>query len=310
MFGEKFVDFYDNLIKCSQTTKEKLSKIKVSKKNNSEEEEEIINDYDLNDKSKVYIEKHINTLIDTQIKKFLENNNNSQKYSCYLKMIQNIYCDISELSNLFPNFKSLKMTLKLYFIMMRTYYYNNQRLEKLLTALEEFTMFIDYFFKEIILYTIKIFPNIDINNKSNINYLNVDNTIINAFLGDALPFIKNNNNKNDNSDNCINNDNDGEEIKVQIPLNILYNIYDYRHDIMKDIDNKGKCLKKYFEKQENSANIINIKNEENKKKIHLGLIIYFLNEIKEKYFVDRFIKYLELNEEDKNIVLNNILKNK
>ena len=308
MFGEKFVDFYDNLIKCSQTTKEKLSKIKVSKKNNSEEEEEIINDYDLNDKSKVYIEKHINTLIDTQIKKFLENNNNSQKYSYYLKMVQNIYCDISELSNLFPNFKSLKMTLKLYFIMMRTYYYNNQRLEKLLTAFEEFTMFIDYFFKEIILYTIKIFPNIDINNKSNINDLNVDNTIINAFLGDALPFIKNNNN--DNSDNCINNDNNGEEVKVQIPLNILYNIYDYRHDIMKDIDNKGKCLKKYFEKQENSANIINIKNEENKKKIHLGLIIYFLNEIKEKYFVDRFIKYLELNEEDKNIVLNNILKNK
>lgn len=309
MFGEKFVDFYDNLIKCSQTTKEKLSKIKKTKINNTDEEEEVINDYDLNDKSKVYIEKHINTLIDTQIKKFLENNNNSQKYSCYLKMIQNIYCDISEFSNLFPNFKSLKMTLKLYFIMMRTYYYNNQRLEKMLTALEEFTMFIDYFFKEIILYTIKIFPNIDINNKGNINELNVDNTIINAFLGDALPFIKNNNNnKTNNSDNCINNNT--EEIKVQIPLNILYNIYDYRHDIMKDINNKGKCLKKYFEKQENSANIINIKNEENKKKIHLGLIIYFLNEIKEKYFVDRFIKYLELNEEDKNIVLNNILKNK
>ena len=303
MFGEKFVDFYDNLIKCSQTTKEKLSKIKVSKKDNTDEEEEVINDYNLNDKSKVYIEKHINTLIDTQIKKFLENNNNSQKYSCYLKMIQNIYCDISEFSNLFPNFKSLKMTLKLYFIMMRTYYYNNQRLEKMLTVLEEFTMFIDYFFKEIILYTIKIFPNIDINNKNNINELNVDNTIINTFLGDALPFIINNNNKTNNNENS-------EEIKVQIPLNILYNIYDYRHDIMKDIDNKGKYLKKYFEKQENSVNIINIKNEENKKKIHLGLIIYFLNEIKEKYFVDRFIKYLELNEEDKNIVLNNILKNK
>ena len=41
------------------------------------------------------------------------------------------------------------------------------------------------------------------------------------------------------------------------------------------------------------------------------LVYYlFLNKIKEKYFVDRFIKYLELNEEDKNIVLNNILKNK
>ena len=43
----------------------------------------------------------------------------------------------------------------------------------MLTALEEFTMFIDYFFKEIILFTIKIFPNIDINNKNNINELNV-----------------------------------------------------------------------------------------------------------------------------------------
>ena len=108
MFGEKFVDCYDNLINCSQTTKEKLSKIKVSKKDNTDEEEEVINDYDLNNKSKVYIEKHINTLINTQIKKFLENNNNNQKYSCYLKMNQNIYCDISEFSNLFPNFKSLK----------------------------------------------------------------------------------------------------------------------------------------------------------------------------------------------------------
>ena len=44
---------------------------------------------------------------------------------------------------------------------------------------------------------------------------------------------------------------------------------------MKDIDNKGKCLNKYFEKQENSANIINIKNEENKKKIHFGLLFIF-----------------------------------
>ena len=135
MFGERFVEFYDNLIKSSQFTKENLSKKKNS---NLQKEEEIINDYNLNDKSKSYIEKHITTLIDTTIKKFLSVNNNTQKYSYYLKFIQNIYCDISDFSNCFPIFKPLKMVLKLYFITMRTYYYNNQKLEKLL--LEEILM--------------------------------------------------------------------------------------------------------------------------------------------------------------------------
>ena len=87
MFGEKFVEFYDNLIKNSQINKENSSKNKNSK-NQKDEEEEIINDHNLNDKSKSYIEKHIITLIDTSINKFLSTN---QKYSYYLKFIQNIY---------------------------------------------------------------------------------------------------------------------------------------------------------------------------------------------------------------------------
>ena len=293
MFGEKFVEFNDNLIKCSQLTKEKITK---NKNCGSKKEEELINEYNLNDKSKLYIEKHITTLIDTSIKKFLQTYNNSQKYSYYLKFIQNIYCDISDLSNYFPIFKSLKMTLKLYFIIMRTYYYNNQKLEKILINQEKFSTFIDYFFKEMILYTIKIFPNIDIDNKKSISELNIYKEIHNNFVGKGLPFVE-------NDDKEINN---GEEKNFTIPINILYNITDYRHDIMKDIENNGFNLKKYFEKQENSLNLIECKEEKDKEKIYLGIIIYFLNEIKERYFVDRFIKYIEVSEEDKKIILNNI----
>ena len=289
MFNEKIVEFYDNLIKSSQLTKENLSK---KKNQNLQNEYDTINDYNLNDKSKSFIEKHITTLIDTTIKKFLENNNNNQKYSFYLKFVQNIYCDISDFSNCFPNFKPLKMVLKLYFIIMRTYYYNNQKLEKIFINQEAFTLFIDYFFKEIFLYAINIYPNIDINNKKSILELNIVEKINNSFTGKDLPFINN-----------------GEEAKVQIPMNILYNISDYRHDIMKDIENKACDIKKYFEKQEKSINIIennNNKDEKNKENIYLSIIVYFLNEIKERYFVDRFIKYLELDEGNKKIILNNI----
>lgn len=236
--------------------------------------------------------------MDTSVKKFLENNNN-QKYSYYLKMIQNMYCDVSELSNYFPIFKSLKMILKLYFIIMRTYYYNNQKLEKILSKQEDFTLFIDYFFKEIIIYTIQIYPNIDINNKNSILELNIDKTIINSFIGDYLPFIKNVIKDNNNND---------EEIIYQIPMNILYNTSDYRQDIMKDIESKGFILKKYFEKQELSLKMIDCSNDKNMQNVHLGVIIYFLGEIKEKYFVDRFIKYLEISESDKKLVLSKINK--
>lgn len=291
MFGEKFIEFYDNLIKCSIINKEKHTKNKTSKTIKTNNDEDVINDYNINDKSKWYIEKHISTLIDTSIRKFLEYNNN-QKYSYYLKLVQNIYCDISDLSNCFPIFKPLKMILKLYFIIMRTYYYNNQKLEKILSSLESLTIFIDYFFKELMLYTIKIFPNIDINNKNTILDLNIDKTIINSFIGDSLPFIKNELKENNN-----------EDINIQIPINILYNISDYRYDIMKDIQSKGFILKKYFEKQECSLKMVDCYNEKNNDFIHLGVIIYFLNEIKEKYFIDRFIKYLELSESDKKIVL-------
>ena len=294
MFGEKFIEFYDNLIKCSIVNKEKQTKNKTSNTINANNDEDVINDYNINDKSKSYIEKHISTLIDTSIKKFLDYNNN-QKYSYYLKLVQNIYCDISDLSNCFPIFKSLKMILKLYFIIMRTYYYNNQKLEKILSSLESLTIFIDYFFKELMLYTIKIFPNIDINNKKTILDLNIDKTIINSFIGDSLPFIKNELKENNN-----------EDINIQIPINILYNISDYRYDIMKDIQSKGFILKKYFEKQERCLKMVDCYNEKNNDLIHLGVIIYFLNEIHEKYFIDRFIKYLELSESDKKIVLSKI----
>lgn len=290
MFGEKFVEFNDNLIKCSQLTKEKMPK---NKKNDSKKEEESVNEYNLNDKSKLYIEKHITTLIDTSIKKFLQTYNNSQKYSYYLKFIQNIYCDISDLSNYFHIFKSLKMTLKLYFIIMRTYYYNNQKLEKILINQEIFTTFIDYFFKEILLYAIKIFPNIDINDKKSLSELKIDEEIFNNFIGKGLPFDENTENNN-------------EEKKYTIPINILYNITDYRHDIMKDIENNGYNIKKYFEKQNNSLSLIGCEKDKNKEIIYLGIIIYFLNEIKERYFVERFIKYIEVNEEDKKMILNNI----
>ena len=69
---------------------------------------------------------------------------------------------------------------------------------------------------------------------------------------------------------------------------------------MKDLTNKGMTIEKYFEKQKKYLNYV----DNNK---YLSLIIFFLDEIKEKYFVDRFIKYLELNEEDKKIVLSKII---
>ena len=176
------------------------------------------------------------------------------------------------------------MTLKLYFISMRTLYYNNQKFSKILSANETFSVFLDFFYKDIFLYAIKIFNNIDIQNKNNINNLDINKYIINSFIGENLPFIKDNVNE------------------MQIPLNILYNISDYRYDIMKDIIKSGKDIKNYFDKQEKYLKDININNS-----IYLSVIIYFLNEIKEKYFVDRFIKYLELNEEDKKIIMANII---
>ena len=141
MFIEKFVEFFDNLIKCSIDTKDNISKTTNDKENG----DEIINDYNLEVKSKKYIDKHINSLLNSSLKKFLENKSN-EKFSSYLKLLQNIYCDISEFSNIFPNFKSLKMTLKLYFVTMRTIYYNNKKLEKILISNENFTVFIDFFF--------------------------------------------------------------------------------------------------------------------------------------------------------------------
>ena len=281
MFIEKFVEFFDNLIKCSLQTKENISK----SKNNNVNDFEIINDYNLEDKSKKYIEKHITSLINTPLKKFLENKPN-EKYSTYLKFVQNIYCDISELSNIFSNFKSLKMLLKLYFITMRTLYYNNQKFVKVLDSNESLAIFIDFFFKDIFLNGIKIFNNIDINNKSTINEINIDQNIIKSFIGESLPFIKKENN---------------EENLSQIPLDILYNISDYRYDIMKDLTNKGMSIEKYFEKQKKYLNYVDNNNK------YLCVFIFFLDEIKEKYFVDRFIKYLELNDEDKKIVLSKII---
>ena len=277
MFIEKFVEFFDNLIKCSIDTKDNISKTTNDKENG----DEIINDYNLEVKSKKYIDKHINSLLNSSLKKFLENKSN-EKFSSYLKLLQNIYCDISEFSNIFPNFKSLKMTLKLYFVTMRTIYYNNKKLEKILISNENFTVFIDFFFKDIFLYAIRLFPNIDINNKNDIHNLNVSEKINESFIGKTLPFIQDNNSE------------------IQIPLDILYNITDYRYDIMKDLINKGKTIKQYFENQEKYINDM-------KKNIYLGVIIYFLNEIKEKYFVDRFIKYLELSEEDKKIILDKLI---
>ena len=277
MFIEKFVEFFDNLIKCSIDTKDNISKTTNDKENG----DEIINDYNLEVKSKKYIDKHINSLLNSSLKKFLENKSN-EKFSSYLKLLQNIYCDISEFSNIFPNFKSLKMTLKLYFVTMRTIYYNNKKLEKILISNDNFTIFIDFFFKDIFLYAIRIFPNIDINNKNDIHNLNVSEKINESFIGKTLPFIQDNNSE------------------IQIPLDILYNITDYRYDIMKDLINKGKTIKQYFENQEKYINDM-------KKNIYLGVIIYFLNEIKEKYFVDRFIKYLELSEEDKKIILDKLI---
>jgi hypothetical protein len=277
MFIEKFVEFFDNLIKCSIDTKDNISKTT----NNKENGDEIINDYNLEVKSKKYIDKHINSLLNSSLKKFLENKSN-EKFSSYLKLLQNIYCDISEFSNIFPNFKSLKMTLKLYFVTMRTIYYNNKKLEKILISNDNFTIFIDFFFKDIFLYAIRIFPNIDINNKNDIYNLNVSEKINESFIGKTLPFIQDNNSE------------------IQIPLDILYNITDYRYDIMKDLINKGKTIKQYFENQEKYINDM-------KNNIYLGVIIYFLNEIKEKYFVDRFIKYLELSEEDKKIILDKLI---
>ena len=279
MFNDKFVEFFDNLIKSSIQIKENKSKVK----NNKEDDIEIINDYNLEEKEKKYLEKHISSLINSPLNKFIGNQNN-EKFSTYLKLLQNIYCDISELSKIFPDLMSLKMTLKLYFISMRTLYYNNQKFSKILSANETFSVFSDFFYKDIFLYAIKIFNNIDIQNKNNINNLDINKYIINSFIGENLPFIKDNVNE------------------MQIPLNILYNISDYRYDIMKDIIKSGKDIKNYFDKQEKYLKDININNS-----IYLSVIIYFLNEIKEKYFVDRFIKYLELNETDKKIIMSNII---
>lgn len=272
MLIEKFIEFFDNLIKCSQQTKEKNSKIK-------ENNLDVINDYKLEDKSKKYIEKHAISLINSPLNKFIENKPN-EKYSTYLKLIQNIYCDISEMSNLFPNFKSLKMVLKLYFITMRTFYYNNQKFSKILIPNEDFSLFIDFYFKDIFLYALKIFPNINIDDKNSINNLEIEKNLSRSFIGETLPFIINN------------------ESEIQIPLDILYNNSDYRYDIMKNVYNKGITVKKYFEKQEKYLKDIN-------KDIFLAVVVYFLNEIKEKYFVERFIKYLEFNENDKKIILSN-----
>ena len=163
---------------------------------------------------------------------------------------------------------------------MRTIYYNNQKFSIILDSNENFVIFIDFFFKDIFLYTIKIFPNINLNNKNSINDLDIDNNIKNSFTGETLPFIKNDNN-------------------IQIPFDILYNISDFRHDIMKDIINKEMELKTYFEKQEKYINNSN-------NNIYLNIIIFFLEEIKEKYFVERFIKYIEFVEEDKKIILERI----
>ena len=273
MLIEKFIEFFDNLIKCSQQTKEKNSKIK-------ENNLDVINDYKLEDKSKKYIEKHAISLINSPLNKFIENKPN-EKYSTYLKLIQNIYCDISEMSNLFPNFKSLKMVLKLYFITMRTFYYNNQKFSKILIPNEDFSLFIDFYFKDIFLYALKIFPNINLDDKNSINNLDIEKNLSRSFIGETLPFIINN------------------ESEIQIPLDILYNNSDYRYDIMKNVYNKGITVKKYFEKQEKYLKDIN-------KDIFLAVVVYFLNEIKEKYFVERFIKYLEFNEDDKKIILSNI----
>ena len=46
MFIEKFVEFFDNLIKCSIDTKDNISKTTNDKENG----DEIINDYNLEDK--------------------------------------------------------------------------------------------------------------------------------------------------------------------------------------------------------------------------------------------------------------------
>ena len=42
-----------------------------------------------------------------------------------------------------------------------------------------------------ILYTIKIFPNIDIENKKSISELNIDKEIHNNFIGKGIPFVEN-----------------------------------------------------------------------------------------------------------------------
>ena len=98
---------------------------------------------------------------------------------------------------------------------MRTLYYNNQKFVKVLDSNESLAIFIDFFFKDLFLNGIKIFNNIDINNKSTINEINIDQNIIKSFIGESLPFIKKENN---------------EENLSQIPLDILYNISDYRYD--------------------------------------------------------------------------------
>lgn len=287
MFGAKFTEFFDSLLLITQNSKmiNNHTLNNQNKINETNSEDENNNEYNLNQKSILYLIKEMETLItnNLSIKQFLEKTNNSQKYSYYLKILQNIYCNISELVNLFPSFKPLKLVLKFYFLVMRTYYYNNQKLEKIFISNKNFMLYIDYFFKEIFIYSIKIFPNIIINNeKNNAHNLNINEEIKNIFLGNKLPFDKENN-------------------IIKIPFNILYNNSDYRHDIMKEIVDNGVKIENFFEKQ----NIIFKEGND----VVLNIFEYFLREIKEdKYLVDKFIKYLELNDEDKKAILNKIKK--
>lgn len=286
MFGEKFTEFFDSLLLITQINKtisNNTNNVK-NKINEIDNKDENNNEYNLNKKTISYLIKEIETLItnNLSIKQFLEKTPNNQKYSYYLKILQNIYCNISELVNLFPSFKPLKLILKFYFIVMRTYYYNNQKLEKIFISKEKFMLYIDYFFKEVFVYSIKVYPNIEMNENNNTKNFNINEDIENIFLGNKLPFNKENN-------------------TLQIPFNILYNNSDYRHDIMKEIVDSGETVENFLETQ----NII----FQERNDIVLSVFEYFLKEIKDdKYLVDKFVKYLEFNDQDKKTILNKIKK--
>ena len=286
MFGEKFTEFFDSLLLITQINKtisNNTNNVK-NKINEIDNKDENNNEYNLNKKTISYLIKEIETLItnNLSIKQFLEKTPNNQKYSYYLKILQNIYCNISELVNLFPSFKPLKLILKFYFIVMRTYYYNNQKLEKIFISKEKFMLYIDYFFKEVFVYSIKVYPNIEMNENNNTKNFNINEDIENIFLGNKLPFNKENN-------------------TLQIPFNILYNNSDYRHDIMKEIVDSGETVENFLEIQ----NII----FQERNDIVLSVFEYFLKEIKDdKYLVDKFVKYLEFNDQDKKTILNKIKK--